>query len=101
MDKDMDQSLSQGTMNMSVVSIELPVKSQADAAKTSLSFMDHYKLFIDEFRPFRSFVMYISLAQIAVFVCHVILAAIHGFTMGLLGPTFNEVGYFDTVQCQC
>ncbi len=84
----LDLSSSQGTLHKSVVSIAPPARSQD---KTSLSFMDEYRFFMEQYRPFWSFVVYISLAQIVVFVYHVILAANFGFTMGLWGPVYRKV----------
>ena len=64
-----------------------------------MSFMDEYRFFIEEYRPFRSFVVYISLAQIIVFVYHVILAANFGFTMGLWGPVYRKVEKMYKIHC--
>ena len=92
----MDLPSSKGTLHKSVVSIVPPPARSPD--KTSLSFMDQYRLFIEEYKPLRSFVVFISLSQIVVFVCHAILA---GFTMGLWGPVYREVEkMYNLIRCK-
>ena len=57
---------------------------------------------MDQYRPFRSVMVYISLAQILVFVYYVILAAKNGITIpwGTDGPIYRKVEQmFNLIWC--
>ena len=70
--------------------LQKSAESKEKERDSKLNYFDHF----EQQRSFKynhSFVVYISLAQIAVFVYHVILLANKGITVDIYGPFYTEV----------
>ena len=72
--------------------VESTLQKSAESKErdAKLNYFDHFEQ-LRSFKYNHSFVVYISLAQIAVFVYHVILLANKGITVDIYGPFYTEV----------
>ena len=74
----------------------LQKSAESKERDAKLNYFDHFEQ-LRSFKYNHSFVVYISLAQIAVFVYHVILLAKKGITVDIYGPFYTEVNQKATI----